>query len=215
MALQFGPQILLMPVTGFAADHLNRRNLLLATQAAMGVLALGLGLLTIFGWVQLWHVYTFALLLGCITAFDTPARQTFVVELVNEADLPNAVGLNSTSFNAARLIGPAIAGVLIAGVGSGWVFLINAASFGAVLCSLCFLKTETPRAKSRTVGGWIRSGRSSRSRTRATSSYPSVGQLCLLRDRMHASRRYADLLVLWSRACWGRHLGADLHHHRE
>ncbi|WP_421916592.1 MFS transporter [Mesorhizobium sp.] len=140
MALQFAPQILLLPWTGFAADHLDRRKLLLATQSAMGLLALGLGLLTITGLVQLWHVYVFAFLLGCATAFDAPARQTFVSDLVGEADLSNAVALNSTSFNAARMIGPAVAGTLIASVGSGWVFLINAVSFAAVLASLCLLR---------------------------------------------------------------------------
>jgi MFS family permease len=140
MALQFGPQVFLLPLTGFAADHLDRRKLLFATQAAMGALALGLGLLTIAGLVQLWHVYVFAFLLGCVTAFDSPARQTFVSELVVEADVSNAVALNSTSFNAGRMIGPAIAGVLIATVGSGWVFVINAASFAAVLCSLSLLR---------------------------------------------------------------------------
>jgi MFS family permease len=140
MVLQFAPQILLLPWTGFAADHLDRRKLLLATQGAMGLLALGLGLLTIAGLVQLWHVYVFAFLLGCTTAFDSPARQTFVSDLVGEKDLSNAVALNSTSFNVARMIGPAVAGVLIASVGSGWVFLINAASFAAVLASLGLLR---------------------------------------------------------------------------
>ena len=140
MSLQFGPHILLLPLTGFAADHLDRRKLLFATQAAMGLLALGLGILTVTGRVHLWHVYGFALLLGSVSAFDSPARQTFVSELVGEEDLSNAVGLNSTSFNAARMIGPAIAGVLIAAVGTGWVFLINAASFVAVLASLGFLR---------------------------------------------------------------------------
>jgi len=149
MALQFGPQVLLLPLTGFAADHLDRRKLLFATQAAMGVLALGLGLLTIAGIVQLWHVYVFAFLLGCVTAFDAPARQTFVSDLVVEAEVSNAVALNSTSFNAARMIGPAIAGVLIAKVGSGWVFLINAASFVAVLCSLSLLRTGELHVKER------------------------------------------------------------------
>ena len=140
MSLQFGPLALLLPFTGFAADHFDRRKLLLVTQATMGALALGLGILTVGGWVQLWHVYVFALLLGCATAFDAPARQTFVSELVGEADLSNAVALNSTSFNAARLVGPAVAGVLIAEVGTGWVFLINAASYVAVLCSLKLLR---------------------------------------------------------------------------
>ncbi len=140
MALQFGPLFLLLPWSGFAADHFDRRKLLMATQAAMGLLALGLGVLTITGLVQLWHVYVFAFLLGCAAAFDTPARQTFVSELVGEADLSNAVALNSTSFNAARMIGPAVAGGLITAVGSGWVFVMNAASFVAVLCSLSLLR---------------------------------------------------------------------------
>ena len=142
MSLQFGPQILLLPWTGSAADHLDRRKLLLATQASMGLLALGLGLLTVTGWVRLWHVDAFAFLLGCAAAFDAPARQTFVAELVGDAGLSNAVALNSTSFNAARLLGPAVAGVLIAAVGCGWVFLLNAASFVAVLGSLWFLRID-------------------------------------------------------------------------
>jgi MFS family permease len=149
MGLQFAPQILLLPLTGFAADHLDRRKLLLATQAAMGVLALGLGILTVGGFVRLSHVYVFAFLLGCVTAFDSPARQTFVSDLVGEEDLSNAVALNSTSFNAARMIGPAIAGILIAAVGAGWVFLINAVSFAAVLCSLSLLRTSELHLKSR------------------------------------------------------------------
>jgi MFS family permease len=153
MGLQFGPQILLLPLTGFAADHLDRRKLLLCTQAAMGLLALGLGLLVVTGLVRLWHVYVFAFLLGCAAAFDSPARQTFVAELVEERDLPNAVGLNSTSFNAARMVGPAIAGGLIAGVGSGWVFLINALSFLAVLGSLSLLHVDRLTPGPRAVRG--------------------------------------------------------------
>ncbi len=142
MGLQFGPQLLMLPLSGFAADHLDRRKLLLATQASMGLLALCLGILTIGGWVRLWHVYVFAFLLGCAAAFDAPARQTFVSELVGEDDLSNAVGLNSTSFNAARMIGPAIAGLLIAGVGTGWLFLLNALSYAAVIGSLILLRVE-------------------------------------------------------------------------
>ena len=140
MALQYGPHLVLLPLTGYTADHLDRRRLLFGTQAAMGCLALALGLLILTGSVRLWQMYVFALLLGCVTAFDSPANQTFVSELVGEADLANAVALNSTSFNAARLIGPAIAGFLIAAVGSGWVFLVNAASFCAVLVSLSLLR---------------------------------------------------------------------------
>jgi MFS family permease len=154
MGLQFGPQLFLLPWTGFAADHFNQRKLLLATQATMGGLALGLGVLTVTGVVQLWHVYVFAFLFGCATACDSPVRQTFVAELVGDADLPNAVALNSTSFNAARMVGPAVAGVVIASIGTGWAFLINGVSFIAVLISLSLLRvtelhtnTRADRAK--------------------------------------------------------------------
>jgi len=151
MALQFGPQALLLPFTGFAADHFDRRKLLLVTQVSMGTLALALGILTVSGVVQLWHVYAFAFLLGCVTAFDAPARQAFVSDLVVEADLSNAVALNSTSFNAARMVGPAIAGILIAAVGCGWVFLINAASFAAVLGSLRLLRVGELHLKNKAL----------------------------------------------------------------
>jgi MFS family permease len=151
MALQFGPLVLFLPLTGFAADHFDRRKLLIATQSAMGALAIGLGILTVAGLVQLWQVYVFAFLLGSVTAFDAPARQTFVADLVGEADLSNAVALNSTSFNAARMIGPAIAGLLIASVGSGCVFLINAATFVAVLGSLSLLRVGEFHLKERAL----------------------------------------------------------------
>jgi MFS family permease len=150
-ALQFGPSVLLLPLTGYAADHLDRRKLLIATQVGMGLPALALGLLTLTGQIQLWHVYVCAFLLGCASAFDAPARQTFVSELVGDADLSNAVALNSTSFNAARMIGPAIAGVLIAGVGSGWVFVLNAASFVAVIGSLSLLRVRDLHLHERAV----------------------------------------------------------------
>lgn len=136
MGLQFGPQLLMLPITGFAADYFDRRKLLIATQAAMGLLALGLGVLCITGVVQLWHVYVFALCLGCVAAFDAPARQAFVSEIVGDDLLSNAVALNSTSFHAARMIGPALAGLLISGIGAGWVFILNALSYLAVILSL-------------------------------------------------------------------------------
>ena len=120
MGLQFAPQLLLLPWTGFAADRFNQRKLLMLTQATMGVLALMLGALTIEGVTRLWHVYVFAFLFGSAAALDAPVRQTFVAELVGDEHLPNAVALNSTSFNAARMIGPALAGLLIAKVGTGW-----------------------------------------------------------------------------------------------
>ena len=153
MGLQFGPQLLLLPVSGFAADHFDKRKLLIVTQAGMGVLALALGIFTVTGLVRLWEVYVFALLFGCTTALDAPARQTFISTLVDDEDLSNAVALNSTSFNAARMIGPAIAGLLIASVGTGWAFLINGASFIAVLCSLGFLRIQDALPSEHPVAG--------------------------------------------------------------
>jgi MFS family permease len=151
MALQYGPHLVLLPFTGYAADLFDRRKLLLATQFGMGVLAASLGVLTITGAIQLWEVYVMALVQGCITAFDAPARQSFVSELVGEADLSNAVALNSTSFNAARMIGPAAAGLIIAAVGCGWAFLINAASFVAVLGSLTLLRVDDLHRSARAI----------------------------------------------------------------
>jgi len=140
MGLQFAPQLLFLPWTGSAADRLNQRKLLMATQATMGVLALILGALTLSGVIQLWHVYVLAFLSGSAAALDAPVRQTFVAEMVGDADLPNAVALNSSSFNAAQMIGPAVAGLLISNVGLGWAFLLNGLSFAAVLISMSFFR---------------------------------------------------------------------------
>lgn len=144
-ALQFGPQLLLLPLTGAAADRFDRRRLLLLTQGMMVALAFALGLLVVTGLVRLWQVFAFAALLGCVNAFDAPARQVFVSELVGEADLSNAVALNSTSFNAARMIGPALAGWLIAAIGTGAAFLVNAVATLSVVASLTVLRTLSPR----------------------------------------------------------------------
>ncbi|WP_031409440.1 MFS transporter [Thiomonas sp. FB-Cd] len=136
MSLQFGPPILLMPLAGMAVDRCNLRKLLLVTQAAMALTALALGVLVMARLVTLWQVYLMAGIMGCISAFDSPARQTFIAELVGDDDLPNAVALNASLFNSAQLIGPAIAGLMIAAIGTGWVFMVNALSFVAVLASL-------------------------------------------------------------------------------
>lgn len=149
MALQFGPQLLLLPWTGWAADHVDQRRLMMVTQAVMGLLALLLGAMTIAGVVQLWQVYVFAFLFGCASAFDAPVRQTFVAQLVGDAELPNAVALNSTSFNAARMIGPAVAGLLIAGIGTGWAFVVNGLSYVAVLGSIAWLRKDELHAQPR------------------------------------------------------------------
>ena len=158
MGLQFAPQLLLLPWTGSAADRLNQRKLLMGTQAAMGLLAIVLGVLTIGGLVQLWHVYLLAFVSGCAAALDAPVRQTFVAEMVGDKDLPNAVALNSLSFNASQMIGPAVAGLLIAKIGIGWAFLLNGLSFGAVLLSMTFFRLAELRSSvraHRTTGGFV------------------------------------------------------------
>lgn len=136
---QFLPQIVLLPLTGWAADRLDRRKLLLTTQMCMAILALILGVLALTNMIVLWHVYACALALGIVAAFDAPARHAFVSDVVSENEVPNAVALNSVSFNSARLIGPAIAGLLIALVGAGWVFMINLLSFIPLLSALVIL----------------------------------------------------------------------------
>ena len=131
--LQLLPSLLLSPIAGVVADRYPKRTILRITQLAMVLPAAVLGILAINGAVQTWHVYVIAFAFGVATAFDAPARQSFVVEMVGKDDLANAVGLNSASFNSGRMIGPAVAGVMIAALGSGivatgWVILINAVS---------------------------------------------------------------------------------------
>lgn len=155
MALQFGPQLLLVPFSGAVADRFDRRKVLMITQSLLMLLAFGLGLMLILGVAELWHLYAFALALGIVNAFDTPARQAFVSDLVEAEQLSNAVALNSASFNSARLIGPAVAGVLIAIVGSGWVFVINSASFIAMLIALAAIRVthKAPQVSGRESQG--------------------------------------------------------------
>ncbi|MDQ1722044.1 MAG: hypothetical protein QOI26_1778 [Pseudonocardiales bacterium] len=140
-ALQFAPALLLSLYGGALADRGDKRKLLLGTQAGMGIAALALGLLDVTGVVTLWHVMALAAILGVISAIDTPIRQSFVVEMVGPADLPNAVALNSTTFNLARIIGPAIAGLVITAFGTGWAFLGNAVSTIAVLAGLALMRS--------------------------------------------------------------------------
>ena len=139
------PVFLLSPLGGVVADRRDRRRVLLATQAVAMVLALTLALLTLSGRIEVWQVLTLAALLGVTNGFDIPARQAFVVELVGRQDLVNAIALNSSMFNGARIVGPAVAGVLVAAVGEGWCFLANGVSYVAVLASLAALRLP-PRA---------------------------------------------------------------------
>ncbi|MCW2709743.1 MAG: major facilitator superfamily 1 [Frankiales bacterium] len=159
-ALQFLPMLLFGLYGGVLADRHDKRALLVGAQAAMGVLALVLGVLTLSGDVRLWHVYALAFGLGLASVIDTPTRQSFVSELVGPDELANAVSLNSATFNSARIVGPAVAGVAISGVGTGWVFIGNAISYVAVLIVLLMMRTSElltttrqPRASGQLVEG--------------------------------------------------------------
>lgn len=148
--LQLLPALLLSPYAGVIADRFPKRTVLTITQIAMAAPAALLGILAIAGVAMPWHVYVLAFAFGVATAFDAPARQSFVVEMVGQDDLSNAVGLNSASFNSGRMIGPAVAGVMIAALGSGavatgWVILLNAFSYLAVLASLRMLNPRELR----------------------------------------------------------------------
>ena len=152
--LQFLPLLLFGLYGGVLADRFPKRRILMITQAVMGALALVLGVLALTGTAQVWQVYALAFALGVATVVDNPTRQTFAVEMVGPNDLSNAIALNSAIFNMARIVGPAIAGVLIAAIGTGPVFVVNAASYGAVLVSLylmrdddLYLRARVPRAK--------------------------------------------------------------------
>lgn len=139
-ALQFLPMLLFGLYGGVIADRYPKRRLLVLTQAALGLCGLALAALTLSGLVQVWHVYLIAFLLGMVTVVDNPTRQAFVVEMVGPKDLRNAVSLNSANFQSARLVGPAVAGVLITAVGSGWAFLLNGLSFAAPLVGLLMMR---------------------------------------------------------------------------
>lgn len=140
-ALQFLPMLLFGLYGGVIADRYSKRKLLFVTQSAMGITGLVLAALTLSGQVQVAHVYALAFALGMVTVVDNPARQTFVSEMVGPAQIRNAVSLNSANFQSARLVGPAVAGVLIAAVGGGWAFLLNGLSFIAPLVGLAMMRT--------------------------------------------------------------------------
>ena len=158
--LQFLPMLLFGLYGGVLADRYDKRTLLIGAQVVMGLLALTLGILDVTGAVQLWHVYALAFALGLASVVDTPVRQAFVVEMVGPDDLPNAVSLNSATFNTSRILGPAVAGVAINAVGTGPVFLANAASYVAVVAGLAgmrrselFRSRRVPRAKGQARAG--------------------------------------------------------------
>ncbi len=157
IGLQFLPFLVLSPVAGLVADRTSKLRLLQVTNVALAIPALVLGVLAVTGNAELWHVLVLAAMLGVAATFDAPARQAFVPELVDRDDLPNAVGLNSASFNAARVVGPAVAGVMIALLGggataTGWVMLINAVTYIAPILALRSIDAsalDTPKISAR------------------------------------------------------------------
>ncbi|MFC9065741.1 MFS transporter [Streptomyces harbinensis] len=154
-ALQFLPMLMFGLYGGVLADRFDKRRLLFITQASLGITGLLLGLLTISGHVNVYHVYALAFVVGLVTVVDNPTRQTFVADMVGPRLLPNAVSLNSANFHSARLIGPAVAGVLITAVGGGWAFIVNGLSFSAPIVGLLLMRSgelSRPRRAARKKG---------------------------------------------------------------
>lgn len=145
------PVFLVAPIGGITADRANRHRVVIATQVASMILAFILAALTLTGKVQVWHIFVLAALLGVVNAFDIPGRQSFLVDMVGKEDLMNAIALNSSMFNGARVIGPAVAGVLVARLGEGWCFFANGVSYIAVIVGLLLMNVHAPaRASSKT-----------------------------------------------------------------
>jgi MFS family permease len=142
-ASQF-PVFLVAPLGGIAADRFNRQRLVIGTQISSMILAAVLATLTLTGVVQVWHIFVLAALLGVVNAFDIPARQSFLVDMVGKEDLMNAIALNSSMFNGARIVGPAISGILVARIGEGWCFFANSVSYIAVIVGLLLMRVDRP-----------------------------------------------------------------------
>ena len=203
VALQTLPVLLLGPYGGVIADRVDKRRLMVALQIAMGVQALVLGILTVTGAVRLWEIGALAALLGLNNAFENPARQSFMLEMVGAESLRNAVSLNSVLVNVARVIGPAVAGVLIATVGEGVCFLVNAASFVAVVASLTTLDRGAifPSTPSGREPGQLREG------LRYVRSTPELG-VPLLMMALAGCLAYEFQVTLPVMARQGLHAGA-------
>ncbi|HVC07705.1 MAG TPA: MFS transporter [Solirubrobacterales bacterium] len=203
VALQTLPVLLLGPYGGVVADRIDKRRLMVVLQIAMGLQALVLGLLTVTGAVQLWEIGVLAALLGLNNAFENPARQAFMLEMVGAESLRNAVSLNSVLVNVARSIGPAVAGVLIATVGEGVCFLVNAASFAAVVASLRSLDRNalSPSPPSGRQPGQLREG------LRYVRRTPELG-VPLLMMALAGALAYEFQVTLPVMAREGLHVGA-------
>ena len=145
------PVFLMAPLGGMAADRWDRRSIVIATQSTSMILALALAILTLTGRIHVWEVIVLAALMGVVNAFDIPARQAFLVDMVGREDLMNAIALNSSMFNGARVIGPSIAGILVASYGEGWCFFANAVSYIAVIAGLLMMRVQKAAAEKHSV----------------------------------------------------------------
>jgi MFS family permease len=148
------PVFLVAPIGGIVADRKNRHHVVIATQVASMILASILAMLTLTGLIRVWHVFVLAGLLGVVNAFDIPGRQSFLVDMVGKEDLMNAIALNSSMFNGARVVGPAIAGILVSKIGEGWCFAANAISYIAVISGLLMMRVHRPAALATVASPW-------------------------------------------------------------
>src|SRR5689334_1866735 len=149
------PVFLLATIGGTVADRSDRHRILIATQATSMVLPFILAVLTLTGHVRVWHVFALAGCLGVVNAFDIPARQAFIMDMVGREDLVNAIALNSSMVNGARVVGPSVAGLLVAAVGEGWCFLLNSVSYIAVIAGLVMMRLE-PKPQAVAHGSAVR-----------------------------------------------------------
>src|SRR5215471_1497217 len=140
------PVFLLSPAGGVAADRYSRHRIVIATQTSSMLLAGALAALTLSDHIRVWHIFVLSALLGVVNAFDIPARQSFIVEMTSREDLINAIALNSSMFNGARIVGPAVAGITVAAVGEGWCFFANAVSYIAVIIGLLMMRVTPFKA---------------------------------------------------------------------
>ncbi len=189
------PVFLIAPIGGAAADQSNRRRTLVFTQSAAMILALAYALLTLTHRIQIWQIFVLAALLGVVNGFDIPTRQAFVVDMVGKEDLMNAIALNSSMFNGARIVGPAIAGILVAAVGEGWCFFINSVSYIAVIAGLLMM-TVPHRALAAAAGS--RARRIAEGFRFTATTGPIAGLLLLLGLVSLAGMPYAVLMPIFA-----------------
>ena len=148
------PVFVLAPLGGVIADRVNRHRILVITQTTMMLLALTLAALTLTDVVRVWQIFVLASLLGVANSFDIPARQSFIAQMVGREDLVNAIALNSSMVNGARMVGPAVAGIVVAEVGEGWCFLLNGLSYVAVITALLRMRVAAIASPPATVSAW-------------------------------------------------------------